>query len=112
MDWQPICYQELKHKYNIRISEWLQWLRGTYPHTIQTVEEILSTTVSFVKMLSIMIVDRKNEAKDIHIGFFRFDHPIFPLPKKSFKLKLRKNEIRLSKKIDMCYPIMVQKRNV
>lgn len=35
-----------------------------------TVEEILSTTVSFVKMLSIMTVDRKNEAKDIHIGFF------------------------------------------
>ncbi|KUL19618.1 hypothetical protein LI6934_01080 [Bacillus licheniformis LMG 6934] len=88
-------------------------MRGTYPHTIQTVEEILSTTVSFVKMLSIMTVDRKNEAKDIHIGFFfRFVHPIFPLPKKSFKLKLRKSEIRLSKKIDMCYPIMVQKRNV
>ncbi|MBG9882384.1 MAG: hypothetical protein KZY76_13485 [Bacillus sp. (in: Bacteria)] len=60
-----------------------------------------------------MTVDRKNEAKDIHIGFFfRFVHPIFPLPKKSFKLKLRKSEIRLSKKIDMCYPIMVQKRNV
>lgn len=76
MDWQPICYQELKHKYNIRISEWLQWLRGTYPHTIQTVEEILSTTVSFVKMLSIMTVDRKNEAKDIHIGFFFA--PLFP----------------------------------
>ncbi|KUL06157.1 hypothetical protein CHCC14809_4578 [Bacillus licheniformis] len=46
------------------------------------------------------------------MAFFRFVHPVFPLPKKSFKLKLRKNEIRLSKKIDMCYPIMVQKRNV
>jgi len=84
MDWQPICYQELKHKYNIRISEWLQWLRGTYPHTIQTVEEILSTMVSFVKMLSIMIVDRKNEAKDIHIGFFSLRSSHFPASKKIF----------------------------
>ena len=76
-------------------------------------KKYLSTTVSFVKMLSIMIVDRKKtREKDIHIGFFCFVHPVFPLPKKSFKLKLRKNEIRLSKKIDMCYPIMVQKRNV
>ncbi|KAA6447173.1 hypothetical protein FZC77_20975 [Bacillus swezeyi] len=90
----------------------MQWLTGTYPHAIQTVEKRLSTTVSFVKMLSIMIVDRKNEAKDIHIGYFRSGSRHFPLPKKSFKLKLRKNENRLSESIHLCYPIMVRKRNV
>ena len=88
MDWQPICYQELKHKYNIRISETLQWLTGTYPHAIQTVEEFLSTAVDFVKMLSIMVVDRKNKAKDIHIDYLSPWKLKFPAAKKIFLAKI------------------------
>ncbi|KUL14371.1 hypothetical protein CHCC20491_3211 [Bacillus paralicheniformis] len=37
-----------------------------------------------MKMLSIMIVDRKNEAKDIHIGFFSLRSFHFPASKKIF----------------------------
>ncbi|QYX43552.1 hypothetical protein K1Y82_20915, partial [Bacillus inaquosorum] len=58
-----ISNQELKHKYNTRINESLQWLSQSYPQSGQPVEKILSTGVGNVKMLSITSVDIKKRRK-------------------------------------------------
>ncbi|GEK25376.1 hypothetical protein BSU04nite_17650 [Bacillus spizizenii] len=58
-----ISNQELKHKYNTKLNESLQWLSQSYPQSGQPVEKILSTGVGNVKMLSITNVDIKKELK-------------------------------------------------
>jgi CRISPR/Cas system-associated protein Cas7 (RAMP superfamily) len=55
--------QELKHKYNTKLNESLQWLSQSYPQSRQPVEKKLSTGVSSVKMLSITFVDIKKREK-------------------------------------------------
>jgi len=58
-----ISNQELKHKYNTKINESLQWLSQSYPQSGQPVEKTLSTGVGNVKMLSITSVDTKKSRK-------------------------------------------------
>ncbi|TLF61011.1 hypothetical protein, partial [Bacillus spizizenii] len=62
--------QELKHKYNTKLNESLQWLSQSYPQSGQPVEKILSTGVGNVKMLSITIVDIKKELKRYPHSYF------------------------------------------
>lgn len=76
-----ISNQELKHKYNTKINESLQWLSQSYPQSGQPVEKTLSTGVGNVKMLSITSVDTKKAEKDIHMRDFRgklFEFVFFP----------------------------------
>lgn len=65
-----ISNQELKHKYNTKLNESLQWLSQSYPQSGQPVEKKLSTGVGSVKMLSITFVDiEKREKRYPHHEF-------------------------------------------
>lgn len=70
MSESKISNQELKHKYNTKLNESLQWLSQSYPQSGQPVEKNLSTGVGGVKMLSITFVDIEKRGK-------RYPHRVF-----------------------------------